>query len=337
MPVGTQGSVKGLTPADLRACGAQIVLCNTYHLFLRPGHERIRELGGLHRFMGWSGPILTDSGGYQVFSLSPLARIDEQGVTFRSHLDGSPRLLTPEGAMEIQTALGSDIPMLLDECTALPATREQVAAAVGRTTRWARRSLAAYAGPGTPFAIVQGGPYPDLRERSAADLLALDTAGYAIGGVHVGESRWEALDTARRTAALLPEDRPRYLMGVGTPGDLVEAVAAGVDLFDCVMPTRNARNGQLFTSTGKINIKRREYAADERPLDAGCPCETCRDYGRAYLRHLFLAREMLAARLNTVHNLTYYLGLMRAMRAAIVAGEFEAFLGRFRAGAAQDG
>lgn len=332
MPVGTQGSVKGLTPGDLRACGAEIVLCNTYHLFLRPGHERIRDLGGLRRFMSWPGPILTDSGGYQVFSMSELVRIEEQGVTFRSHLDGSSRLLTPEKAMEIQAALGSDVPMVLDECTALPAAREQVEAAVARTTRWARRCVESYDGPGTPFGIVQGGPYPDLRERSARELLPLDLQGYAIGGVNVGESREQALAAVRRTARLLPEDRPRYLMGVGTPEDLVEAVAAGVDMFDCVMPTRNARNGQLFTSAGKINIKRSEYAADGRPLDPECPCETCRDYGRAYLRHLFVAGEMLAARLHSIHNLTHYLRLMARMREAIRAGRFAQFRERFTAG-----
>jgi queuine tRNA-ribosyltransferase len=323
MPVGTAATVKSLTPEDLRACGAQIVLSNTYHLFLRPGHELIRELGGLHRFMNWPGPILTDSGGYQVFSMSDLVRVEEGGATFRSHLDGSSRMLGPETAMEIQAALGSDIPMVLDECIGLPAPREQVEPAVARTTRWARRCLEAYDGPGTPFGIVQGGIYPDLRERSVRELVELDFRGYAIGGVNVGESGEEALRAVRLTARMLPEERPRYLMGVGRPADLVEAVAAGVDMFDCVMPTRNARNGQLFTSFGKTNIKRSEYRRDESPLDPECRCETCRNYSRAYLRHLFVSGELLAARLHTIHNLTYYLGLMESMRRAIRDGRFE--------------
>ncbi len=325
MPVGTCGSVKGVTPDELRACGARIVLANTYHLLLRPGHELIRDLGGLHRFMSWSGPILTDSGGYQIFSLAEHARIDDEGVTFRSHLDGSRRRLTAETAMEVQAALGSDIPMLLDECAALPASREMVAAAVERTTRWARRGVERYAGPGRPFGIVQGGTFPELRERSARELVALDLAGYAIGGVHVGEGARLAAETVSHTAELLPPERPRYLMGVGRPEDLVQAVGAGVDLFDCVLPTRNARNGQLFTSQGTINIKRSEYRRDERALDPDCGCPTCRGYSRAYLRHLFVARELLSSRLLTLHNLTYYLALMDSMRRAILAGRFEAW------------
>ncbi len=323
MPVGSAGSVRGVTPDDLRACGAQIILANTYHLELRPGHELVRDLGGLHRFMNWPGPILTDSGGYQVFSMSELVHIDEAGVTFRSHLDGSLLRLTPEKAMEIQAGLGSDIPLVLDLCTRLPAPYEEVERAVARTTSWARRAIEAYAGPGTPFGIVQGGTFPELRERSARELLPLDLAGYAIGGVHVGESPDAALGAVRHTAELLPTDRPRYLMGVGRPQDLVLAVAAGVDMFDCVMPTRNARNGQLFTSEGKINIKRSEYRRDERPLDPACPCETCRHYSRAYLRHLFVSGEILAARLHTIHTLTYYLRLMESMRHAIAEGRFE--------------
>jgi len=254
--------------------------------------------------------------------MSDLVRIEEDGVTFRSHLDGSSRMLGPETAMEIQAALGSDIPMVLDECTALPAPRERVESAVARTTRWARRSLEAYEGPGTPFGIVQGGTYPDLRERSVRELVDLGFRGYAIGGVNVGESSEEAIVTVRLTARLLPEDRPRYLMGVGRPVDLVEAVAAGVDMFDCVMPTRNARNGQLFTSFGKTNIKRSEYRRDDSPLDPECSCETCRNYSRAYLRHLFVSGELLAARLHTIHNLTYYLRLMESMRHAIREGRF---------------
>jgi queuine tRNA-ribosyltransferase len=323
MPVGTQGTVKAVTPEDLVQCGAEILLCNTYHLYLRPGHELVRDLGGLHRFMHWDGPILTDSGGFQVFSLSALRRIADEGVTFRSHLDGSLHLLTPEKSMEIQAALGSDVAMALDECPPLPADRETVERAVVRTTSWAARSREAYRGPGAVFGIVQGGPYPDLRERSAADLLRLDFPGYAIGGVSVGEPPEAIAEVARATSALLPADRPRYLMGVGRPRDLVESVAAGCDLHDCVMPTRNARNGTLFTSEGRVNIKREEYRRDGGPLDPRCSCETCRNYSRAYLRHLFVANEILASRLHTIHNLAYYLGLMARMRAAIAAGTFE--------------
>lgn len=322
MPVGTQGAVKAVTAEELRECGAEIVLCNTYHLYLRPGHELVAELGGLHRFMHWDGPILTDSGGFQVFSLSKLRRIDDEGVRFRSHLDGSLHLLTPEKSMEIQAALGSDVAMVLDECPALPAEREAVERAVVRTSLWAERSLGAYRGPGVPFGIVQGGPYRDLRERSAADLLRLDFAGYAIGGVSVGEPPEAIAEVARTTSALLPPNRPRYLMGVGRPLDLVEAVAAGCDLFDCVMPTRNARNGTLFTSEGRINIKREAYRSDGGPLDAKCSCEACRHYSRAYLRHLYLSNEILASRLHTIHNLAYYLGLMARARQAIAAGTF---------------
>jgi queuine tRNA-ribosyltransferase len=293
------------------------VLANTYHLDLRPGHEVVRELGGLHRFMNWDGPILTDSGGFQAFSMESLRAIDDDGVRFRSHLDGSPRTLTPESSMEIQAALGSDVAMVLDECPALPATREALEAAVARTTRWARRSRDAYRGPGVPFGIVQGGPHEDLRERSATEIVDLDFPGYAIGGVSVGEPPAAIAAVAATTAERLPAERPRYLMGVGRPEDLVEAVAAGVDLFDCVMPTRNARNGTLFTSEGRVNIKREEYRRDPRPLDLACGCEACREYSRAYLRHLFVSGEILGARLNTIHNLTFYLDLMRRLREAI--------------------
>jgi queuine tRNA-ribosyltransferase len=331
MPVGTQGVVKAVTSGELRACGAQIVLANTYHLFLRPGHELIRELGGLHRFMNWSGPILTDSGGFQVFSMEGLRTIDEDGVTFRSHIDGSMQRLTPESSMEIQTALGSDIAMVLDECPPLPATPQAVEAAVARTTRWARRSRDAYRGPGVPFGIVQGGTEERLREQSAAELVALDFPGYAIGGVSVGEPPEAIASVARFTAARLPENRPRYLMGVGRPEDLVEAVASGVDLFDCVMPTRNARNGTLFTSEGKVNIKREQYRADPGPLDPRCACETCSGYSRAYLRHLFVSNEILASRLNTIHNLAFYLSLMASMREAIATRTFAAFRESFLA------
>jgi queuine tRNA-ribosyltransferase len=331
MPVGTQGTVKAVTPEELRRCGADIVLANTYHLDLRPGHEVVRELGGLHRFMNWSGPILTDSGGFQAFSMESLRALDDDGVRFRSHLDGSLRTLTPESSMEIQAALGSDVAMVLDECPALPAPREAIAAAVDRTTRWARRSRDAYAGPGVPFGIVQGGPHEDLREQSARELVALAFPGYAIGGVSVGEPPAAIARVAAVTAAFLPEDAPRYLMGVGRPEDLVEAVAAGVDLFDCVMPTRNARNGTLFTSEGRVNIKREEYRRDGRPLDPSCPCEACRGYSRAYLRHLFVSNEILGARLNTIHNLSFYLGLMARLREAIEAGSLAAFRESFLA------
>ena len=331
MPVGTQGAVKAVSPEDLRACGAQIVLANTYHLYLRPGHELIRELGGLHRFMSWDGPILTDSGGFQVFSMEGLRTLDEDGVTFRSHVDGSLHRLTPETSMEIQAALGSDVAMVLDECPALPAPRDVVEAAVARTTRWARRSRDAYRGPGVPFGIVQGGTDEALRERSAAEISALDFPGYAIGGVSVGEPPESIERVARFTAARLPEPCPRYLMGVGRPEDLVAGVAAGVDLFDCVMPTRNARNGTLFTSEGKVNIKREQYRRDGGPLDPGCACEACTRHSRAYLRHLFVSNEILASRLNTIHNLTYYLGLMRTMREAIASGTFASFRESFLA------
>ncbi|HEX6852069.1 MAG TPA: tRNA guanosine(34) transglycosylase Tgt [Candidatus Polarisedimenticolaceae bacterium] len=330
MPVGTAGAVKAMTTPELRAAGTTILLGNTYHLYLRPGHAVVRDLGGLHRFMNWDGPILTDSGGFQVFSLEGLRRIDEDGVRFRSHLDGSMHVLTPESSMEIQAALGSDIAMALDECPALPSPREAIAAAVDRTTRWARRCREAWRGDGVLFGIVQGGPHVDLRERSATELRALDFPGYAIGGVSVGEPPEAIAHAARTSAAMLPEDRPRYLMGVGRPEDLVEAVASGIDLFDCVMPTRNARNGQLFTSEGKVNIKNEAYRTDPRPLDPSCACDTCRHYSRAYLRHLFVSKEILASRLNTLHNLTYYLGLMDAVRRAIEAGRFEAFREEFR-------
>ncbi len=338
MPVGTAGTVKAVTPEELRESGTEILLGNTYHLYLRPGHEIVRDLGGLHRFMNWPGPILTDSGGYQILSLDGLCRVEEQGVRFRSHLDGSAHMLTPEKAMEIQHALGSDVAMVLDICPALPTQREQLEQAVERTTRWARRCREAFDGPGVLFGIIQGGLHRDLRERSARELLELDFPGHAIGGVHVGETPQAAAETVRFSAELLPADRPRYLMGVGRPQDLVESVAAGVDLFDCVLPTRNARNGTLFTSNGRVRIKRQEYRNDPRPLDDECPCETCRGYSRAYLRHLFTSGEILGLRLNTIHNLTHYLRLMERMREAIAAGLFGEFQREFQgAVAAQQG
>jgi queuine tRNA-ribosyltransferase len=335
MPVGTAGTVKGVTPGELARCGAEMILGNTYHLYLRPGHAIVEELGGLHRFMNWTGPILTDSGGFQVMSMAGLSKIEEQGVRFRSHIDGSAHLLTPELAMEIQAALGSDVAMVLDICPRLPATREEIVEAVERTSRWARRSREAYTGPGVAFGIVQGGGHLDLRERSARELLELDFPGYAMGGISVGESPESLTGSVSRTASLLPADRPRYLMGVGRPEDLVAAVGAGFDMFDCVMPTRHARNGQLFTARGPINIKRHEYRRDPAPLDPDCPCEACRGYSRAYLRHLFLSSEILGCRLNTIHNLTHYSSLMERMRTAIHGGAFDEFRREFDAGRAR--
>jgi queuine tRNA-ribosyltransferase len=335
MPVGTQGAVKAVTQRDLEELGAEIVLANTYHLFLRPGDSRIARLGGLHRFVGWTRPMLTDSGGYQVFSLAGRRTVLEQGVRFRSHLDGSEHLLTPEAAVEIQARLGSDISMVLDECIAHPASRDEALAAVQRTLRWAERGRERFlrlrqepAGEATnpgqaQFGIVQGSTYPDLREMSREGTVAVGFEGYAIGGLSVGEPVPVLYEIAGMTAARLPADRPRYLMGVGTPQDLVECAARGVDLFDCVLPTRNARNGQLFTRLGRLNIKNAEFADDQRPPDPDCPCYTCRHCSRAYLRHLFLAGEMTAATLNTLHNLHVYLDTMRRIREAISFGALE--------------
>ena len=334
MPVGTAGTVKAMTPDEVERAGADMVLANTYHLFVRPGHEVVERLGGLHAFMGWRRPILTDSGGFQAFSMADLVRIDDRGVRFRSHIDGSARELTPESSMAIQSALGSDIAMVLDECPELPATREEVERAVARTTAWARRSRDSYRGPGVPFGIVQGGTFEELRERSARELVALDFPGYAIGGVSVGEPPEAIARVAGWTADHLPVDRPRYLMGVGRPEDLVRAVALGVDLFDCVMPTRNARNGTLFTSIGRINIKQSRFREDRSALDPACSCETCVGYSRAYLRHLFVSGEILGSRLNTIHNVTYYQRLMHGMREAIAGGRFVAFRDAYLASSA---
>ena len=340
MPVGTAGAVKAVTPRDLRAAGAEVVLANTYHLHLRPGDELIARRGGLHRFMGWSGPILTDSGGYQVYSLAARRVIGETGVRFRSHLDGSEHELTPETATDIQARLGSDIAMAFDECTPWPASVDEARASMERTLRWARRArarhdalsgapLGAGAGMTTPgqlqFGIVQGGMYPALRARSARETVALGFHAYAIGGLSVGEPTPVMYDVAGTTAALLPADRPRYLMGVGMPDDLVESVACGIDLFDCVLPTRNARNGQLFTRRGPLSIKAAAWAEDDRPVDPECACYTCSHFSRAYLRHLHVAREMTGAVLNTVHNLYFYLDTMRRIRDAIQSGGFERF------------
>lgn len=332
MPVATQGSVKSLTPADLTAAGAQIVLANTYHLLLRPGPELVRELGGLHRFMGWDGPILTDSGGFQVWSLSKLRRLGEEGVEFRSHVDGSLRTLTPESVVAAQHALGVDVLHPLDECLAHPATLAETARSLALTLRWLHRAVAAHRAAGAPgalFGIVQGGTSHALRRQAVEETCALDLPGYAIGGLAVGEPKPALYDIAELVAARLPDDRPRYLMGVGKPTDLVEAVARGVDLFDCVLPTRNGRNGQAFTPDGPLNISNARFTRDAAPLDPACPCEACRRFSRAYLRHLFGARELLGYRLLTLHNLTFYLGLMRQMREAVASGDFGSFRSRF--------
>ncbi len=359
MPVGTQGAVKALTQQHLTDAGARIILGNTYHLHLRPGEDLIARTGGLHRFIGWDGAVLTDSGGYQVFSLQGRRRITEAGVHFQSHLDGSARFLSPESAVDIQASLGSDIAMVFDECLAYPADPAQVAASVDLTLRWARRGrtrmLALRAGaasadpdgqtsapvplvtPGqAQFGIVQGGVVPQQRERSAAGSVAIGFEAYAIGGLSVGEPIPLMHDIVDQTTPWLPADRPRYLMGVGTPVDLVESVARGIDMFDCVLPTRNARNGQLFTRDGKLNIKNARYADQDGPVDADCRCYACRTHSRAYLRHLYVAGEMSAAILNTIHNIQFYLDTMQAIREAICFGRFasfrEAFLDRYARG-----
>jgi queuine tRNA-ribosyltransferase len=337
MAVGTQGAVKAVTHRDLQELGSEIILANTYHLYLRPGAGRIGAFGGLHAFIGWNRPILTDSGGYQVFSLAARRTVHEEGATFRSHLDGSEHLLTPESAVDIQAQLGSDIAMVLDECLEHPAPYDRARASLERTLRWARRGRdhflrmrekevadASFTNPGqAQFGIIQGGTFPDLRRRSVEETVAVGFEAYAIGGLSVGEPIAEMYDVTEQTAPLLPADRPRYLMGVGTPADLVESVWRGIDMFDCVLPTRNARNGQLFTSAGRLNIKNAEFADDPRPLDEQCRCYTCLNFSRAYLRHLFAAKEMTAGTLNTLHNLQFYLDTMRRIREAIVFSTLE--------------
>ena len=339
MAVGTQGAVKGVTHRDLEDAGSQILLSNTYHLYLRPGDDVIARRGGLHRFIGWSKPILTDSGGYQVFSLAERRTIDEQGARFKSHLDGSAHLLTPEKAADIQAQLGSDVAMVLDECLAYPATEDAARTSMERTLRWAARARlrqeALRHGPiesvvvtnqgQAQFGIVQGGVFPRLRQESARRTVEIGFEGYAIGGLSVGEPNALMYDVVADTTPVLPADQPRYLMGTGTPADLVESVARGIDLFDCVMPTRNARNGQLFTRDGRINIKNARYAEDDRPPDPECGCYTCRTCSRAYLRHLYNAGEMNASTLNTLHNLHFYLDTLRSIRDAIVFRRFESF------------
>jgi queuine tRNA-ribosyltransferase len=334
MPVGTQATVKGVMQSDLAGeLDAKIILANTYHLFLRPGHEVIRELGGLHRFMSWPRAILTDSGGFQVFSLSQLRKITEEGVLFRSHLDGDAHMFTPESTVDVQLALGSDIMMPLDECLEYPASHEAASQAMQRTVRWAHAAYRYFerraedsGSASALFPIVQGSMFADLRRECASQLLDLNAPGYAIGGLSVGEPRSLSLEMTEATTALLPRDRPRYVMGVGMPEELPEYVARGVDMMDCVLPSRNARNGYLFTSGGRVIIKQARYRRDPEPLDPNCQCITCRTYSRAYLRHLFQAGEMLFSTLATIHNLKYYLDIMRQMRQAILLGRFRDFL-----------
>ena len=318
MPVGTQGTVKAMLPRDLKEMGCQILLGNTYHLYLRPGAELIRELGGLHRFMNWDGPILTDSGGYQVFSLAAMRKLSEEGVRFQSHLDGSYHLLTPENVVQIQEALGSDIAMVLDECIPHNANREYARDSTARTIRWAERCLQARSRPDQlMFGIIQGGMYEDLREQCVREMNSIPFDGFAVGGLGVGEGEELLHSIAASTVGLLPKARPRYLMGVGRPEDIVSAVRTGFDLFDCVLPTRNARNGTLYTAQGKLSIKRAEFASDPRPLDETCDCYCCRNFSRAYLRHLYVAGEILSSQLNSLHNLYFYHRLMERCREAI--------------------
>ena len=330
MPVGTQGTVKAVTPQEVQELGAGIILSNIYHLYLRPGVEVVQELGGLHKFMNWPGAILTDSGGYQILSLASLRKITEEGVTFRSHLDGSSHFLTPEKVVALQQAIGSDISVCLDECPGYPAAEEEVRQAAGLTLRWAKRCLEARGDAANAlFAVVQGGMLPELRREQAQAFRQLNFDGYCLGGLSVGEDKETTLAMVEVATGELPEDKPRYLMGVGTPEDLVEGVARGVDMFDCVLPTRNGRNGMAFTAGGKVVIKNAAYTRDPRPLEEGCGCDACRHYSRAYLRHLFLAREILAYRLLTLHNLYYYLHLMADVRQAVAEGRFAAFRREF--------
>ena len=331
MPVGTAAAVKGLTVDQLKALDPEIILCNTYHLMLRPGVDLLEKLGGVHRFMSWDRPILSDSGGFQVFSLSSIRKVREEGVEFRSHIDGTPYFLSPEESISIQCRMGVDIAMAFDECPAAGLDEAAVERSMELTHRWAARSLEARRGPTALFGIVQGGVFPRLRQRSVEAVASLPFDGIAIGGLSVGESKEAMLDTVRFTAALLPRDKPRYLMGVGTPEDLVEGVAAGVDMFDCVMPTRNARNGSLFTSEGRVSIKNARYRDDEGPLDPACACPTCTSVSRAYLRHLYVAGEIAASVYNTIHNLWYYLDLMRRIRHSVASNSFDAFREQFLA------
>jgi len=328
MPVGTYGAVKSLSPDEIAATGSAIILGNTYHLYLRPGHETIAALGGLHRFMGWDGPILTDSGGFQVFSLAALRKVGDDGVEFRSHLDGSTHVLTPEKAIGIQRALGSDISMVLDECPPATAPEGDLIEAMRRTTAWALRSKEAFAGHGggadghALFGIVQGGTHERLRREHAAAIVSIGFDGYAVGGVSVGEPPEEIHRIGEVTGPLLPPDAPRYMMGLGRPADLLALVGSGFDMFDCVMPTRNARNGTMFTSRGVLHIRNEAHTRDPLPLDEECGCVACRRFSRAYLRHLFMSKEILGHRLNTIHNVTFYQTLMRGAREAIERGDY---------------
>jgi queuine tRNA-ribosyltransferase len=353
MPVGTQGTVKALSQQMLEEAGASIILGNTYHLYLRPGHTTINKLGGLHRFISWDRPILTDSGGFQVFSLNELRKLTEEGVEFHSHIDGSRHFLSPETSMEIQAALGSDIVMAFDECTPFPATRDEALASLELTKRWARRSkqrlrdlhndpaVAENAGvtivnqTQALFGINQGSTFLDLREQSLEGLVEIDFDGYAIGGLSVGEEKHAMIEVISHIAPQMPENRPRYLMGVGTPEDIIEAVGLGIDMFDCVMPTRNARNGQLFTSRGKLNIKNTRYRDDAQPIDDACGCAVCARYSRAYVRHLYMSGEILGSVLNSLHNISFYLDMMIMMRQAITLGTFEEFSDSFLSGIAR--
>jgi queuine tRNA-ribosyltransferase len=332
MPVGPQAAVKGVLNRDLLGeLGAKIILGNTYHLFLRPGHETIRKLGGLHRFMSWPRAILTDSGGFQVFSLDGLRKVTEEGVLFRSHLNGDPHMFTPESTIDVQMAFGSDIMMVLDECLAYPASHEAARVSTERTVRWARAAYAHFKttradGERACFPIVQGSMFPDLRRHCAEELLELDAEGYAIGGLSVGEPRELSLEMTEVAAPLLPKDKPRYVMGVGMPDELPEYVARGIDMMDCVLPSRNARNGYFFTRDGRVVIKQTQYREDARPVEEGCQCYTCQNFSRAYLRHLFLAGEMTFSTLATLHNLKRYLDIMRDIRQAILLGKFPDYL-----------
>lgn len=335
MPVGTAGTVKAIIPEELNDCGAQIILGNTYHLYLRPGMEVIKQFSGLHRFMNWDGPILTDSGGFQIFSLAKISKTTEKGFDFQSHIDGSRHLITPEDAVDIQTTLGADIIMCLDSCIPYPADEQQAKEALELTTRWSERCKTRWNAiaerKNSLFGIVQGGMFKHLRQQSAEELIKLDFPGYAVGGLSVGEPKDLMIEMAHHCLPLLPDEKPKYIMGVGTPEDLVELVSLGADMFDCVMPTRNARNGKLFTSFGAININNAQFKTDTDPVDPECTCYTCKSYSRAYLNHLYRSRELLSYRLNTIHNLHYYLQLMRHMRNAILNDSFAQFKTSFYA------
>lgn len=332
MPVGTYGTVKAMTPEEVKTTGAEIILGNTFHLFLRPGTQVIEKHGGLHQFMHWDGPILTDSGGFQVFSLAEMRKITEKGVTFKSPLNGSEIFMGPEESMAIQKSLDSDIVMIFDECTPYPATHEEAQQSMELSLKWAERSKVAHGdNPSALFGIIQGGMYSDLREQSLKGLVGIDYDGYAIGGLSVGEPKDEMMSTLEHIAPLIPADKPRYLMGVGKPEDLIDGVQRGVDMFDCVMPTRNARNGHLFTSTGIVKIRNAQYREDMNPLDEQCDCYTCKNYTRAYLSHLDRCGEILGSRLNTIHNLHFYQKLMLDLRSAIEQGKFRDFVKHYQA------